>query len=117
MTSNIGAKLLLGNTKIGFEYGNEFEKQVSFIDKLMMVFVLLGRYFVLFNGVFFESMRIAYYFDLFIVIYTPRSLAFIKNWKNRLSYKFVYVGLAFLYWLYYIMYIGGYGTNVISFNI
>lgn len=93
------------------------KKYVSDIDKLMLMFTLLGRYFVLFNGVFYESMRIAYYFDYFIIFYVPRSLISIRNRTNRLSYKLIYICLAVTYWLYFIMHIGGYGTNIVTFNI
>ena len=86
------------------------------IDRLLMMFVLLGRYFVLFNAVFFESMRIAYYFDLFLTFYISRSVMFIHKKINKLIISFTYIMLAFVYWLYYIMYIGGYGTNLVIFN-
>lgn len=86
-------------------------------NQLMTMCILLGRYFVLFNGVFYESMRIAYYFDWLIVMYVPKTLHLIKHSANRMVYKSTYVSLAFLYWIYFIMYIGGYGTNLVTFNI
>ena len=93
------------------------KKKISEVDRLMLIFVFVGRYFVLFNGVFFESMRIAYYFDAFLVLYIPRSLLLVRKNNNRVLYSCIYVFFAFLYWIYYIMYVGGYSTNLVTFNI
>lgn len=35
----------------------------------------MGRIFVLFNSVFYEAMRIAFYFDLFLILYVASIFA------------------------------------------
>lgn len=78
----------------------------------MIFMLLIGRYFVIFNAVFYESLRFAYYFDYFLIIFIPCIFKCVK--KNYLNKIIVMVGImipSLLYWFYYIMFIGGYGTN------
>lgn len=81
----------------------------------LFLLTLMGRFFVLFNGVFYESLRIAYYFDMFIIIIGAMA---IYNYKKTIN-KFIVGGLlllpSFMYWLHYIMIIGAYQTNVYEF--
>jgi len=91
-------------------------KKYSFVDDMMLAFVLLGRYFVLFNGVFYEALRIAYFFDLFIILYMFRCLTVIKKSSNRFVMICSSSIISFVYWIYFIMYIGGYGTNLLTFG-
>lgn len=82
-------------------------------DKALFLMVLLGRYFVLFNSVFYESMRIAFYFDLFIVIFIPKVLkAFRSNAISKIGIAGASIVCASFYWLYFIMHIGAYGTAI-----
>lgn len=92
-------------------------KKFNYKEKLCFKLCLIGRYFVIFNSVFYESMRIAYFFDFFIIIFS--SYLGKGGGKYSLKYfeKIVLVLLAFIYWLYFIMIIGGYGTNILKFSI
>ncbi len=94
-----------------------FHTDCFFHTDCLFLLVCIGRYFVVFNGVFFESMRIAYYFDYFIILYISRSIGFLKKSRDRVLFQVLFVALMFFYWIYYIMYIGGYGTNIVEFNL
>lgn len=84
----------------------------------ILLFALIGRFFVLFNAVFYESMRIAFYFDMFLVLL----VAFIpKCYRSdsslaRFGLSVICSLPAFFYWAYFIMWKGAYGTSVYSFN-
>lgn len=83
----------------------------------LMILVILGRYFVLFNARFYESLRIAYYFDMFGILFIASSVRCVKqNSVNRLIYSLIMMSCVFTYWIYFIMYIGGYSTNVYMFG-
>lgn len=86
--------------------------------KTLIVLCLLGRYFTLFSANFYESTRIAYYFDYFIIILVP--IAKKCCFKNSISNNIVVNTLLILplcvYWFYFIMYIGAYGTNKFIFS-
>lgn len=91
-------------------------KKFNEVDRLLLIFVFLGRYFVLFNGIFFESLRVAYYFDYFLIFYISRMIANMPQKNSRIVCSLLIVFLCVLYWTYFIMYIGGWGTNIFSFN-
>lgn len=81
--------------------------------KYMVYLMLIGRYFVVFNAVFYESLRIAYFFDYFLIVFIPCMMNCVKrDLLNKIVFS---VGLfipVFLYWFYFIMKIGGYVTNI-----
>lgn len=78
----------------------------------ILIMALVGRIFVLFNAIFYESMRIAYYFDLFLILYAGSIFAYFhKEKSDRITAAIIALTPSFLYWVYYIMYIGGYETN------
>ena len=80
-------------------------------------FVLMGRIFVLFNSVFYEAMRIAFYFDLFLILYVASIFCcFKQNTSNRYIATALIRLPSFLYWIYFIMYIGAYQTNIYTFR-
>ena len=80
-------------------------------------FVLMGRIFVLFNSVFYEAMRIAFYFDLFLILYVASIFCcFKQNTSNRYIATALIMLPSFLYWIYFIMYIGAYQTNIYTFR-
>ena len=81
--------------------------------KYMVYLMLIGRYFVVFNAVFYESLRIAYFFDYFLIVFIPCMMNCVK--RGLLNKIVFFVGLfipVFLYWFYFIMKIGGYVTNI-----
>lgn len=81
--------------------------------KYMVYLMLIGRYFVVFNAVFYESLRIAYFFDYFLIVFIPCMMNCVK--RDLLNKIVFFVGLfipVFLYWFYFIMKIGGYVTNI-----
>lgn len=79
---------------------------------IMLIMMLLGRYFVIFNANFFESLRIAYYFDFLQIFFVPSAFDLsLKKEKNILGYLIV-MGSAFMYWFHFIIIIGGYSTNI-----
>ena len=81
----------------------------------LLMYVLMGRYFVLFNGVFYESLRIAYYFDVFLILLVAQLPPLYLNISNKRIIGLIVLLPAFLYWLHFIMIIGGYETNVYKF--
>lgn len=94
----------------------KYTKKMNKEKNIYFALCLMGRYFVIFNAVFYESMRIAYFFDYFIIIFVS---CFGKGFGRNCSKVIEKVGitfLAFIYWIYYIMVIGGYGTNVYMFR-
>ncbi len=97
-----------------------FYKRKKFPAPVMFLTVLcvLGRYFTLFNANFYESMRIAYYFDYFLIILIP--LIKKRCYRNDFSNQIVVDGIVavplILFWGYFIMYIGAYQTNNFVFN-
>ena len=114
---SLESNLLSSSTRHIFCFQNNPGQALRKIYTMVIAFVLLGRYFVVFNGVFYEAMRIAFYFDLFLVVYLPLSQKKIGNRSNKLVIGVICSGLAVAYWLYFIMYIGGYGTNLVTFNV
>lgn len=82
----------------------------------MITMLLLGRYFVLFNANFFESLRLAYYFDYLMVIFVPTVFRYVHDNGNRITLSMMILLPSSLYWLHFIMMIGGYGTNVFAFR-
>lgn len=96
--------------KIRFSYFNLYGA--------FFLFALVGRFFVLFNAVFYEAMRIAFYFDMFLILL----VAFVpKCYKEdsdlaRFCLSAICSLPAFFYWAYFIMWKGAYGTSVYSFN-
>lgn len=95
-------------TWIALNATNRYEKE----DNKYFALCMIGRFFVLFNSVFYESMRIAFYFDLFIILFVPRIYKTID--KNRSSYALttgILILLALTYWGFFTMHNGAYGTN------
>lgn len=91
----------------------KFNKQYQYF----FGFVLVGRVFVLFNSVFYEAMRIAFYFDLFLILYAASIFCcFKRTISNRYAAATLIVLPSFSYWIYFIMYIGGYQTNIYTFR-
>ena len=82
-------------------------------EKYMVSMMLIGRYFVIFNANFYESLRLAYYFDYLLILFVPYVKKCVKkNWINQLLINLVIIIPSFLYWYYFIMIIGAYQTNV-----
>lgn len=92
-----------------FKLSNKFDANI----KYMVFMLMIGRYFVLFNAVFYESLRFAYYFDYLLIIFIPCVIKCVKNnYANKLIISIGILLPAFMYWIYFIMMIGGYSTNI-----
>lgn len=90
-------------------------KKTRIEDRQLLFLVLLGEYFVIFNGKFYESQRIAYYLNMFIMLYIPNVYkCFKNNFMNKLIITIIMISIAAAYWVFDIMYIGSYSTNVYS---
>lgn len=82
----------------------------------MLTMMLMGRYFVLFNANFYESLRLAYYFDYLLIFFIPTGIDLsLKKERNVLEYLLITI-FAFMYWFHFIMIIGGYATNIYMFK-
>lgn len=87
----------------------EYEKELILLG--------VGRYFALFNANFWEALRLAYYFDFLMIIFLPNLLNKVKNNAlNKIVIGNTIVALTFVYWIYFVMYIGGYGTSIYAFR-
>lgn len=92
-------------------------KKFSNTCQHLLIFALFGRIFVLFNGVFYEAMRFAFYFDVFLVFYVSSIFySFKDSFFNRKVVVLIILILPFFYWIYFIMYIGAYQTNIYTFR-
>lgn len=85
------------------------------IVRCLIVYVAIGRFFVLYNGVFYEALRVAYYFDMFLILLVAQLPRLYLKTNNKFTIGLIVLLPAFLYWLHFIMIIGGYGTNVYKF--
>ena len=87
------------------------------LNKFIFVICVLGRIFLLLNTRVAEFSRIAYYFDMFLVLYAAVVYSAVKrNMVNKfVSYAIVLMP-SFFYWLYFIMYVGAYDTNIYKFR-
>lgn len=111
------------NTEIIFKFGivllcyvfwkNKKTKKNQ--DVYILILSLLGRYFVLLNSRMYEALRIAYYFDIFMILLVSNTVEYLKLLYNKNGLKLILFIISFLYWIYFIMYIGGYGTNIYLF--
>lgn len=80
----------------------------------LLAIVLMGRFWALFNGYFYESMRMAIYFDLFLILYAQEAYGNLHKTENRCLAGITMFVPVMLYWFIFIMLIGAYGTNVYS---
>lgn len=84
----------------------------------LIALVMIGRFFVVLSARFYESLRVVYYFDMFIFGLVGNSINGIRRGSgNRIIYQTLIVLLAFGYWIYFIMYIGGYHTNIYTVGL
>lgn len=78
---------------------------------VLLFLTIVGRFFVLYNAVFYESMRLAYYFDVFLVLLVPIvTKTFKDSFANQMIASMIVILPAFLYWFYFIIYKGAYYT-------
>lgn len=117
--SNIQSTDILLKTMIVFitflilKKSKRLNKESDFLFKIC----LMGRYFVVFNAVFYESMRIAYFFDYFIILFAANMGKGVGENYSKIIEKISIVICAIVYWIYFIMIIGGYGTNIYKFSL
>ena len=55
-------------------------KQKDNVVFILLFLTIIGRFFVLYNAVFYESMRLAFYFDVYIIFLAP---IVVKRFKNN----------------------------------
>lgn len=82
----------------------------------ILVFSLLGRYFILLNARMYEALRVAYYFDIFSITLAGNTVYQLKIKSNKKIISFCLIMFSFFYWIYFIMYIGAYKTNLYTFS-
>ena len=104
----------LGITVLCMLFG-KYKKSDDKSNLSILAFSIIGRLIVVLNARMYEALRMAYYFDIFTPLLTAQTVRQIKGKNNRIIIGLFIVGLAFLYWIYFIMYIGGYHTNVYTF--
>ena len=113
VTDLICKSLLILATYIFYKKTKMYTSQTEYMLKM----ALLGRYFVIFNANFYESLRIAYYFDYLLVMFIPNVMyTFNKESFNKFAGLMVISIPCFAYWLYFIMQIGAYRTNIYIFR-
>ncbi len=83
------------------------------VTYFLMLLVFVGRYFMIFNANFYESTRVAIYFDYFLILLVPfvSQKWFSKKNGSSMFASLCFIGITFLYWLYFMMIIGAYETN------
>ncbi|HCJ08071.1 MAG TPA: hypothetical protein DHV96_06840 [Lachnospiraceae bacterium] len=106
--------LKFGIVLVSILFGHYRKKQNTRNISILAI-SLLGRYFVLLNARMYEALRIAYYFDIFCITLAGKTVYQQKHQANRRIISIFLILLAFLYWIYFIMYVGGYQTNVFTF--
>lgn len=92
-----------------------YRNKVNIRNISILVFTLIGRYFVLLNARMYEALRVAYYFDIFCITLVGNTVYQLNKKLDRKVISFCLITPAFLYWIYFIMYIGGYKTNIYTF--
>lgn len=86
-------------------------KQKDNVVFILLFLTIIGRFFVLYNAVFYESMRLAFYFDVYIIFLAPIVVKrFKNNFGNQMLASLIVITPAFLYWFYFIIYKGAYYT-------
>ena len=106
--------LKLGIVLICCFFGH-YKKKRNVRNFSILAFSLLGRFFVLLNARMYEALRVAYYFDIFSITLVGNTIYQQKFHSNKRIISFCMMLLAFAYWIYFIMYIGGYKTNIYTF--
>lgn len=92
-------------------------KKINWKIEFIVYLCLLGRYFMVLNGAIYESVRVAYYFDYFIIILAPMAFYAYKKSGilNFFTYRFSICTIEILgalcYWGYYIIFQNAYQTN------
>lgn len=83
----------------------------------LLVIVVLGRYFNVFNAVFYEATRIQLHCDYYLILAIPYCYKKVIYYKdNKILFFILSLMCMLLYWLYFIMHIGAYQTNIFAFS-
>lgn len=83
----------------------------------LLAYVAIGCYCGFMSANFYESERIAHYFDFFNILYLSYAAKCCKNNMNlKLLNTIVVLGTCFSYWLFFYMILGGYNTNNFCFR-
>ena len=95
-----------------------YKNKKTAISIISVVICLLGRYFTIFNANMYQSLRLAYYFDYLLILLVPmvKRKYYSKSFGNQIIIDTLIITPVVLYWLYFIMYIGAYGTNKFIFS-
>lgn len=94
------ADLLAKGFLIVFAYalGRHTKKKISKHGDMFSM-ILIGRYFCAFAANFYESLRIAYFFDYYLLFYIPELYKAIKE-KNRIFMAIVVYCVLLTYWFF-----------------
>lgn len=95
-----------------------YKHKRTYLSDFLLFMCFLGRYFMLFAVNFYESPRIAYYFDYFLIPFVPfvKKQYYSKSIFTDIVYEFFTQTFLFIFWAYSIMYKGVYETNIFSFR-
>ena len=80
-------------------------------NQIVLFLQFIGIYLILFDANFYESLRLAYYFNFLMIYSVPITSKYIK--QNRINILLNYLFCCFpavLYWAFFIVYKGAYGT-------
>lgn len=95
--------------------GNKFKFNSYAVS--LLIYVAIGRYFALMNANFYEAERIAFYFDIFLILFLSYVIK-LYNTKKQSHFSCVIIisSICVVYWLYFIMLSGSYGTSSFCFR-
>lgn len=87
-------------------------KRVLIIKNQILLFLqFIGIYLILFNANFYESLRLAYYFNFLMIYSVPITSKCINQDRINILLNYLFCCFpAVLYWAIFIMYRGAYGT-------
>ena len=87
------------------------------LNKYLFVICVIGRVLLLLNTRISEFSRIANYFDMYLILYSAVVYSTVKKQlENKFASYTIVLMPSFLYWLYFIMKVGAYDTNIYRFR-
>ena len=87
-------------------------KKVLIIKNQILLFLqFIGIYLIIYNANFYETLRLAYYFNFLMIYSVPITSKYINQDRINILLNYLFCCFpAFLYWAIFIMYRGAYGT-------
>lgn len=87
------------------------KKNTIIKNQILLFLQFIGIYLILFNADFYESLRLAYYFNFLMIYSVPITSKYVNQDRiNKFLNYFFCCFPALLYWSFFIMYKGAYGT-------